>query len=124
MHGPERFFHDLDALGLSHERVTTPDGQSYAVFRSFEVPSGRFQGRIIDLALPAVISYPQAVASCIHVRSVPHLFDYGDTVAQVRNIIQSPLGEEWRYWSRAFVWSSNHTPLDLFAQINTVFHHA
>lgn len=124
MDGPERFFQDLEALGLSNERVTTPDGQAFAVFRSFEVPSGRFQGRLIDLALPAVISYPQAVAACIHVCSSPPLFDYLDSLPNVRNIIQSPLGEEWRYWSRAFAWSSDHTLLDLMSQINTVFHHA
>lgn len=124
MDGPERFFQDLDALGLSHERMTTPDGQSFAVIRSFEVPSGRFQGQLIDLALPAVISYPQGVASCIHVRSSPHLFDLHDSAPSVRNIIPSALGDEWRYWSRAFAWSPDRTLLDLFAQINTVFHDA
>lgn len=124
MHGPERFFQDLDALGIPYERRGTASGQTFAVFSGYEILSGRFQSRTIDLGLEAVVSYPQAVGSSIHVRSQPHLFDYSDSVASVRNIIQSPLGEDWRYWSHAFSWGVGQTLDDLFGQIKAVFHRA
>lgn len=124
MHGPERFFEDLTALGLSYHRQATVNGQVFAIFPDYQVPGGRFAGRVIELGLEAVPSYPQAVAPSIHVHATPQLFDYSDSAANVRNIIQSPLGAEWRYWSLNFSWAPGRTLGDLFGQISAVFRHA
>lgn len=123
MYGVDRLLMDLRELG--HEAVRmTAGGQEFAVIRSFTVPLGRFAGQEIDLGLPAPPNYPASVGASIHVRSTPHLFDRSDTVPNVRNILESPLGPEWRYWSINFGWIGERTTRRLLSQINTVFNNA
>lgn len=124
MYGPERLIADLRALGYEVEPVTAPDGTPFAMIPGFTVPCGRFVGRTIDLALQATPDFPRSVASAIHVRAEPQLFDYGDTQPGVRNITKSALGPEWRYWSHNFGWQGEKSARRLMSQINTVFANA
>lgn len=119
MYGPERLEQELRNLGYVVEQKTA-EGQSFAVIKDFEIPAGRFQGSVIELGIPAPPNYPQAVGASIHVKANPQLLDYKDTVPGVRNIIPSPLGADWRYWSLNF-GQGDHTTRRLLSQINGVF---
>ncbi|HEV2149801.1 MAG TPA: E2/UBC family protein [Longimicrobiaceae bacterium] len=124
MYGPERLLRDLGEIGYEVERVTGADGNVYAVIRGFVVPVGRFADRVIDLGLLAPPDYPRNVGSSIHVRATPQLLEYG-SVPGVRNIIQSGLGPEWRYWSHNFGWGAGErSTRRLLSQINRIFAHA
>ena len=122
--GPDRLLADLVAIGFPAERVAAPDGTPFVVIRSVRVPVGRFVGRTIDLGLQATPDFPLTVASAIHVRSEPHLLDISDTVPGRRNITQSALGPEWRYWSHNLGWSDPKTARRLISKVNRVFNNA
>jgi hypothetical protein len=123
MYGPERLLHDLVEMGYEAERVACVDGTVYVVIRGFVVQVGRFVDRVIDLGLLATSDFPRTVGSSIHVRSTPQLLEYG-SVPDVRNIIQSALGPEWRYWSHNFGWGIERSTRRLLSQINTTFANA
>lgn len=123
MYGPDRLLRDLGEMGYEVERVTCADGSVYAVIRGFVVPAGPFVDRIIDLGLLATPDYPRSVGSSIHVRATPQLFEYGSVPGR-RNIIQSALGPEWRYWSHNFGWTGERSTRRLVSQINTIFANA
>lgn len=118
--GPDRLHADLRAIGFSVERVTASDGTPFVVVPSFEVPVGRFVGRVIDLGLQCTPDFPLTVASAIHVRSNPHLLDIRDTISGKRNITNSVLGPEWRYWSHNLGWSDPKTARRLISKVNKV----
>lgn len=120
-YGPARLMADLDALGYGVQRVDASDGTPFVIIPDYVVPCGRFAGRTIDLGLQATPDFPRSVASAIHVRSNPHLFDYGDTEPRKRNITKSALGPEWRYWSRNFGWNGEKSARRLMSQINRIF---
>ncbi len=124
LYGPERLRADLVALGFKTELVTGNDQNTYAVMREFEITMGKFEGRIIDLAVFATADYPKSVASAIHVRAQPQLFEKTDSMPNVRNITDSGLGHEWRYWSKNFGWNGERTTRCLISQINKIFHDA
>lgn len=119
--GPDRLHADLTALGFAAERVAAPDGTPFVVIPDFQVPIGRFAGRVIDLGLQATPDFPLTVASAIHVRSDPHLFDVSDTIKGKRNITNSSLGPEWRYWSHNLGWADPKTARRLISKVNKVF---
>jgi len=124
MYGPERLISDLREHGyLAVELVTASNGANFAVIRNYEVLLGQFAGRIIDLGIPVPSDYPRTVGSSIHVRANPQLFEK-QSVANVRNIIDSPLGGEWRYWSKNFGWTGERSTRRLLSQINEVFNNA
>lgn len=123
IYGPARLFAELQQLGYTVELVTA-GGHQFVVIRGYEVQLGRFGGRVIDLGLQTTPDFPRTVASAIHVRSTPHLFDLGDTVPNVRNIQPSALGGEWRYWSHNFGWSGEKNARRLLSQINKIFNDA
>lgn len=125
MYGAERLIAELRAVGHGAELVTV-NGNSFAVISEFEVPVGRFAGRIIDLGIPATPDFPRTVGASIHVRCTPQLFEKTDTVPNVRNIIDSGLGSEWRYWSHNFGWQgeTQRSAARLMAKINGVFERA
>jgi hypothetical protein len=123
IYGPARLFAELQQLGYTVELMTA-GGHQFVVIRGYEIELGRFAGRVIDLALQATPDFPRTVASAIHVRSAPHLFDLGDSVASVRNIQPSAVGGEWRYWSHNFGWSDEKTARRLMSQVNRIFNDA
>lgn len=124
MYGLARLLRDLEALGYHVGERRAPDGTPFAVISNFVVPCGRFVDRTIDLALQATPDFPRTVASAIHIRSNPQLFDAGDSVPNVRNITTSILGHEWRYWSYNFGWNEERSARRLMSQVNRIFANA
>ena len=129
-YGPDRMLEEIVALGytVSKVQVAQPGGSAtldFAVVPAYEVQLGRFAGRVIGLALPAVPDFPKSVGASLHVRAEPQLLESG-SVPNVRNIIASPLGSEWRYWSHDFKWAGelDRSAARLFAQINGIFERA
>jgi hypothetical protein len=119
--GPERLIEELRALALTVEDRTA-GGARFAVMHEFEVACGRFAGRVIGLGIPAPSDFPCTVGSAIHVRADPPLLDYRDTRPGVRNIIRSPLGADWRYWSHNFQWrGQDRGARRLLSQIHGIF---
>jgi hypothetical protein len=121
IYGIDKFLIDLSILGYSAEKLAGTDSQNYAVIRNFEIPVGRFQGRIIDLGIPVPNDYPRLIGTSIHIRSVPQLLEYTDTIPNVRNIITSSLGSEWRYWSFRLEVTPGNTTLNVIHQIHGIF---
>jgi hypothetical protein len=123
--GVDRLVSDLLELGHNNaEPILDPNNIPFGLIKGFEVGAGRFAGKLIDLAIPAPPEYGRLVGSAIHVRSTPHLLDKSDTVPGVRNITDSTLGSEWRYWSHQFIYYPEDTTKLLMLQINGVFRHA
>jgi len=121
MYGAERLLFDLKELGYDAELIVGHDGNKFGVIRKYEVEIGRFMGRVIDLGIMATQDYPRSVAAAIHVKAEPQLFEKEDTIPNVRNIIDSGLGADWRYWSKNFNWEVERTTRRLLSQINTIF---
>lgn len=124
MYGPEKLVEDFNELNLQPELVQGPDGQTYAIFKDFEIEIGKFAGRVIDLALLVLPDYPRIVHTSIHVMAIPQLFEKTDSVPGVRNIVDSGLGSDWRYWSFSFKAEAEDTAKNLLSQINGVFKRA
>lgn len=122
MYGPGRLIRELQGLGHTTELVTA-QGTPFALVQEYEVPVGRFAGRVIDLAIPASPDFPRSVGSSIHVRASPQLLEKSDSVPNVRNIVDSPLGPDWRYWSHNFHWQgeAERSAARLLATINGIF---
>jgi len=119
--GADRLIEDLQALGYKVEKVTLNDGSIYAVLPDFPIEVGKFAGRVIGLGLLATADFPRSVSSAIHVRAEPQLYEKTDSVPNIRNITASALGDEWRYWSKNFGWTTERTARRLMSQINTIF---
>lgn len=120
-YGTERLIEDLEALGYNVVPVVASDGKKFVQIGNYEVKVGQFKGRVIDLAIPAPDQYPRSVGPSIHIKSDPMLLDNKDTIQGIRNIINSPLGEPWRYWSFRFNLDSQDPTKDLMSQINGIF---
>jgi hypothetical protein len=124
MYGPDRFIKELVDLGYNVEKVIVANGNSFGVIKDFEVPIGQFQGRIIDLGIEITKDFPRTVASAIHVKANPQLLDKKDNRPKVRNIIDSVLGSDWRYWSHNFGWNGEKSVRRLMNQIRGIFANA
>lgn len=124
-YGPERLLAELRALGYDPELQAGASGGVFAVLRGFEVTLGRFAGRVVDLGIPATANFPLAVGAAIHVSADPQLLELGH-VQNVRNVIASELGADWRYWSKNLNWpgEQERSAARLMRQINGVFEHA
>jgi hypothetical protein len=123
-YGPPRLLADLIELGYPAELVESPKKKPFIVIGGYVVELGKFAGRTIDLGLAATADFPKTVASSIHVRADPQLYEKTDTLAKVRNIIDSELGPEWRYWSKNFGWTGERSARRLMSQINRIFQDA
>ena len=122
--GPGRFAEELTTLGYKPELIVAADDNKFAILRNYVVQLGKFSGQIIDLGMLATSDFPISVASAIHVRVEPQLYEKRDTVQKVRNITDSVLGPEWRYWSVNFKWKKGYSTRRLMSKINTVFRNA
>ena len=120
MYGPERLVSDLKELGFEAQ-VVDGGANQFAVVVKYEIEIGRFIGQIIDLGIMATADYPRTCASAIHIRADPQLLEKSDSVPNVRNITDSNLGPEWRYWSHNFQWTEERTTRRLISQINGIF---
>lgn len=124
MYGPEKLREELTALGYAVE-ILIGGKTPFVIISGYEVPVGQFMGKQIDLGIPATPDFPRTVGSSIHVKAAPQLFDYTDSVPGKRNIVESPLGPEWRYWSHNFGWNgSEKSARFLMNQIKGIFAHA
>jgi hypothetical protein len=121
IYGPARLLHELYELGFQVTEIIAPGGETFVVIFPFTVPGGRFSDRIIHLAIQATADFPRTVPSAIHIKATPQLYDCADSVPNVRNITQSALGNEWRYWSHNFGWQEERSARRLMSQINGIF---
>jgi hypothetical protein len=110
-------------LGYEVELVAVMDNNKFAIIRNYEIQLGQFTGRIIDLGIPATVNFPISVGSSIHVKASPQLYEK-HSVPNIRNITDSALGSEWRYWSKNFGWVGERSARRLMSQINEVFKNA
>jgi hypothetical protein len=124
MYGATRFFSELRDLGFEILEVAVPDGQPFGVIKAFVVPIGKFADRTIDLALQATADFPKTAPSAIHICATPQLYEVSDTVANVRNITTSIMGDGWRYWSHNFGWDGERSARRLMSQVNGIFFNA
>jgi len=115
-----RLIEELNALNYAPEIIRDYNGQEYARITNFEIPAGTFNGRIVELAIPAPSDYPRNFGASIHILANPQLFPFG-CVPNIRNIIASPLGADWQYWSIRFNVSQTNPTAELMTQINEVF---
>ncbi len=123
--GIARMLRELEAVGVE-ATATRREDQDYAVIERYQIDGGRFAGRHIGLGIPAPPDYPNTVGASIHVRAAPQLHEKTDNVPNVRNIQDSALGAEWRYWSHQFPWPATvEQPIvRLLAQIASIFERA
>jgi hypothetical protein len=121
MYGPPRLLAELQDLGYSAEIVPCGDIHFVAI-RNYRIEVGRFVDRTIDLALPATPDFPRTVGSSVHIRAEPQLLEC-QSIPNVMNIIPSPLGEAWRYWSHNFNWAGecHRSAARLLYKINAIF---
>lgn len=119
--GATRLIEDLDQLGSEAELIELPDSQKYVVIPEFIVESGKFMGRTIGLGILAPNDYPLTVAAAIQVKATPQLYETTDSLANVRNIQPSPLGTDWRYWSKSINLGDEKSTRRLISVINRIF---
>jgi hypothetical protein len=119
--GVSRLVHDLQESGYPNAYPAKgSDNMDYAVIPGYQIPAGSFAGRVIDLAIPAPTDFPRSLGASIHIKATPQLAEKGQIV-NLRNVTDSSLGIEWRYWSFRFhVRPSNPTD-ELLTQINEIF---
>jgi hypothetical protein len=117
--GIERLLADLRDLGYSTAERVEAGGMPYAVIPDFQIAGGSFDGRIIGLAIPAAADYPRGAPCSIHIKANPVLF--AATIPNKVNILVSPLGGDWQYWSFRFILATQYPTTDLMAKINDIF---
>jgi hypothetical protein len=104
----EAFAVELRDLGF--DPGVRPDG--FVLFE-YRVPVGRMRGDVVQVGLQPV-NYPMNPPPGPHISPAVDHPGGGSS--------QSPLGANWRYWSRPFVnWSSNRTAKAYMAHIRHLF---
>jgi len=120
-YGKERMINDLVSLGYRVVEHLPANNQDYVVIRDYEIEFGRFRGKVIDLGLLAPVDYPRTIGSCLQVKSTPHLLLKEDNAPGKINVLDSPLGAAWKYWSfRLKIYPDDPTK-NIMAQINGIF---
>ncbi len=122
MYGPARLLSELLELGYTADTIRIGD-IDFVIIRKYQIEVGPFRGSR-DRSWAA--SYPlisrerlgrrsrfAQIRSSSSIRAFPN----------VMNIIQSPLGNDWRYWSHNFNWSGecNRSAARLLYKINAIF---
>ena len=118
--GPIRLSEELTQLGYLNT-VVNGGGQSFVVIESFNISVGRFAGSQVSLGIPAPPDFPRTVGPSLHVRSTPLLLTDKDNVQGKINVLKSPLGDDWRYWSFGFKVYPDKVTERLMTQIYGVF---
>jgi hypothetical protein len=124
VYGAARLLTEIVALGYEAELAKAPNDQVFAVVAQYTIELGKYAGRRIGLGLQTTPDFPKTVASAIHVRAKPQIYELTDSVPNVRNIQPSALGEDWRYWSNNFNWSEERSARRLMSQVNRIFNDA
>jgi len=90
----------------------TSERQGFTTVVGHLVALGRRAGDVVDVAL-ADSDYPLTPPAGVHIRAT-----WG---ADRPNVSASPLGVEWRYWSRRLTdWRGNSSPHAIIAYVNKV----
>lgn len=120
-YGITRVLDDLISLGYRVVEHLQAKNQQYVVIRDYEIEFGRFAGRVIDLALLIPSDYPRTVGSSIQVKSSPHLLVRENNVPGKINILDSPIGPDWKYWSFRFKIVQDDPTKNIMTQVNGIF---
>lgn len=120
-----RMVEDFQAQGNRAQVRFSEHSQPFVVLPDFEVVSGRFAGRTVDLAVE--VQPDGGVGSALHVRAEPNLLALGppDQQGNGYHVIQSTLGDGWQYWSFNLMaaWTSRQVG-DLIPIFNGVLERA
>ena len=120
-----RMVEDFQAQGNRAQVRFSDNSQPFVVLPMFEVTSGRFAGRTVDLAVE--VQPDGGVGSALHVQADPNLLALGQPDQQTNgyNVIQSTLGAGWQYWSFNLMaaWPSRRA-VDLIPIFNGVLERA
>lgn len=120
MIGIDRFVQDLHYAGFGQTAILEDAaGMKYAVIEDYVIPAGSFSGKAISLAIPVPADYPRSAMASIHIKATPHLVPFAHT--GTRNVIQSPLGGEWQYWSYLFSIRGDNPTFQIMSKINAIF---
>ena len=98
------FLSQLQVMGYTVQELAIAP-HTYWVF-DYEIPLGKFRGRIVQVGLLASDSFPMDPPPGPHFN--PHLLPVTNQggVHPLGGIHNSPLGQVWQYWSRPFTgWS-------------------
>lgn len=91
---PEDVYEFLQRKGWTPTRIPPKDGKLYFEVSGYEIPHGQNAGKKITVAFPIPVDYPSTAPYGIHVKSPNNL------LGNITNTLESPLGQEWRFWSR------------------------
>ena len=121
--GIDRLIADLAAAGCSVDGPKESDGKHWALVCGFSIPSGRFAGQRITIAIPAAPDYPSTPPPGLYVS--PRVAPMDVQSVHNRDGECSGLGGgEWQYWSRPVpqgTWEPARGGKRLIAHWNAVF---
>jgi hypothetical protein len=87
------FINQLNALGYSTQELSN----SFVVFE-YAIPIGRNSNKLVDIAFQVTNDFPMNCPPGPHFKSI----GIEGWCEPRNNIHASPLGNDWRYWSRPF----------------------
>ena len=98
--GVERLMVDLRTVGQTVEGPFDSGNLRWLIVRSYPIPTGRFAGQVVNVAVPVPGDYPQTPPGGLYVnaRLVPQAEMAGLHVHDRPETAQLP--GEWQYWSR------------------------
>ncbi|MGI0074157.1 MAG: E2/UBC family protein [Nitrosotalea sp.] len=79
---------------LNYEKIPS-DGKIIFKITGYVIPSGKYEGKIVNIGFPIPQDYPTTAPYGIHVKS-----DHGFTENIPKSDNPSTLGGDWRFWSR------------------------
>lgn len=111
--GKADFINQLKVLGYSTQELSHG-----MISVKYIIPIGKNSGKTVELALQVPNDFPMNCPPGPHFRSTCIL----DWVEPNKNIHASPLGSEWKYWSRPFPdWNrTQKTVKSYFAHIKNL----
>jgi hypothetical protein len=99
---------ELRAMGV--DALDSPQG--FVTIRGHRIVLGRRAGEAVDVALSG-LDYPLTPPAGVHIRAT-----WG---ADRPNVMASPLGSDWRYWSRRLSeWRGLNSPHSIIAYVNRI----
>lgn len=101
-------------LGYSVEKISGNDNKEYVVIKDYIIRTGRLEHRKCNVAFESVLAVPYVFPAAIHTNPTSLLEDIN-----VHGTQASPIGEDWRYWSRQL--DKQPTPKNIVVHIATIF---
>jgi len=107
----DELIRQLEELGYLADQSARDQG--IVIIKGFEIKAGREVGKQVDVGILGK-DFPFTPPAGIHVRPALPCPSKGDTT--------SPLGDEWRYWSRRLPdWQKDRSARHIISYINKVF---